>query len=140
MKGSVLDLGKKQNRRTLDKVGGVSSVIGAGSEFEGDFKGAGNYVIYGKVTGSSDVKGTIVLEEGGTWNGTIRGENIIVAGTVNGDVLASVKIELAPSAKISGNVLGPVIAIAEGAVIEGQMKMTGNSDAKRFSEQRSESN
>ncbi len=136
MKSTVLDLGTKQNRRTLDKVGGVSSVVGAGSSFKGDIKGQENFVIYGQVIGNSDVDGALVLEEDGKWTGTIKAKYVIVAGAVDGDVIAGEKIELAPTAKVTGNVIAPVIAIAEGAVIQGQMKMLGSKDATHFTDQR----
>ncbi|MDH5649969.1 MAG: polymer-forming cytoskeletal protein [Gammaproteobacteria bacterium] len=136
MKGTVLDLGTKQNRRTLDRVGGVSTVIGAGSIFKGDLHGKENYVIYGQVEGTSKIDGAVVLEEEGKWVGTIQGTYVIVAGSVEGDVIATEKIELAPTAKITGNVVAPVIAIAEGAVIEGQMKMVGAKEVTHYADQR----
>lgn len=140
MKATVLDMGTKQNRRTLDRMGGVSSVIGAGSRFSGDFGGKENYVVYGHITGNADVEGAVVLEEGASWKGVIKAEYVIIAGTVDGDVIATGKIELDESARVSGNVIGSVIAIAEGAVIEGQMKMTSDkAEITRFIEQRRQS-
>lgn len=137
MKATVLDMGTKQNRRTLDRMGGVSSVIGAGSRFTGDFGGKENYVVYGSVIGDSDVEGAVVLEEGGSWKGVIKAEYVIIAGEVDGDVIATGKIELDETARVSGNVIGSVIAIAEGAVIQGQMKMTSDkAEITRFIEQR----
>ncbi len=138
MKSTVLDLGTKQNRRTLDRVGGVSTVIGAGSTFKGDLHGKENFVIYGQVEGNSDIEGALVLEEEGKWKGTLKGRYVIVAGAVDGDVIANEKIELAPTAKVTGNVVAPVIAIAEGAVVQGQMKMVGGKDATHFTDQRDE--
>lgn len=137
MKASVLDLGTKTNRRTLDRMGGVSSVIGASSRFRGNFGGKENYVVYGQVEGNSDVEGAVVLEEGASWKGVIKAEYVIIAGTVDGDVIATGKIELDETARVTGNVVGPVIAIAEGAVIQGQLKMTSDADeVTRFIEQR----
>jgi cytoskeletal protein CcmA (bactofilin family) len=138
MGDAVLDLGKKKQRRTLDKVGGISTVIGAGAVFTGQFKGTENYVVYGTIEGDCDLEGTIVVEEGGVWRGQVKAGNVIVAGNVVGDVVASVKVELAPTARISGSIAGPVVAIAEGAVVEGKIRMTSSNEPVRFVERRTD--
>ena len=138
MSESVLELGTKKQRRTLDKVGGVSTVVGAGAIFTGHFKGTENYVIYGKIVGDCDLEGTVVIEEGGLWRGNITALNVIIAGEVHGDVVGHKKIELAQTAKIVGSIAGPTMAIAEGAVIEGAIKMTSGGAPVRFVDRRTD--
>ncbi len=138
MGDAVLDLGRKKQRRTLDKVGGISTVIGAGATFTGQFKGTENYVVYGTIEGDCDLDGTVVVEEGGNWRGQVKASNVIVAGNVFGDVIGTTKVELAPTAKITGSIAGPVVAIAEGAVVEGKIKMTSAAQPVRFVEKRAE--
>lgn len=138
MGDTVLDLGKKKQRRTLDKVGGISTVIGAGAVFTGRFKGTENYVVYGTIEGDCDLDGTVVVEEGGVWRGQVKGGNVIIAGDVFGDVIAKIKVELAPSAKVAGSIAGPIVAIAEGAVVEGKIQMTSAAQPVRFVEKRTE--
>jgi cytoskeletal protein CcmA (bactofilin family) len=138
MGDSVLDLGKKKQRRTLDRVGGISTVIGAGATFIGQFKGAENYVIYGMIEGDCNLEGTVVVEEGGRWRGNVKAQYVIIAGEVQGDVVAVSKIELAPTARITGSIAGPVVAIAEGAVVEGAITMTSNQQPVRFIEKRTD--
>lgn len=138
MGDAVLDLGKKKQRRTLDKVGGISTVIGAGAVFSGQFKGTENYVIYGTIEGDCDLEGTLVVEEGGNWHGQVKAGNVIIAGNVVGDVIATQKVELAPTARISGSIVGPIVAIAEGAVIEGKIRMTSSAEPVRFVERRTD--
>lgn len=135
---SVLDLGKKKQRRTLDRVGGISTVIGAGAIFSGQFRGVENYVIYGTIEGDCNLDGTVVVEEGGHWHGNITALNVIIAGDVHGDIVAGKKLELAPTAKITGTISGPTIAIAEGAVIEGSIKMTSSAQPVHFVERRTD--
>ncbi len=138
MSDSVLDLGTKKQRRTLDKVGGVSTVVGAGAIFTGHFKGTENYVIYGTIVGECDLDGTVVIEEGGVWRGNITALNVVIAGEVYGDVVGHKKIELAQTARIVGTITGPTLAIAEGAVIEGSIKMTSGATPVRFVDRRTE--
>ncbi len=136
MNESVLRLGRKKHRRTLDKVGGVSTVIGAGSKFVGEITGEENIIIHGEVEGDCDLQGTVVVEEGARWKGRLKASNVIVAGFVEGDIIATEKLELASTAVIEGNLMGPNIAVAEGAVIKGGMKMTDGAEVTHFTDQR----
>ena len=138
MSDSVLELGTKKQRRTLDRVGGISTVVGAGATFTGNFKGTENYVIYGTIIGHCDLEGTVLVEEGGRWHGNITALNVIVAGEVHGEVVGHKKIELAQTAKIVGSLTGPTVAVAEGAVIEGSIKMTSGATPVRFVDRRTD--
>ena len=92
MNDSVLNLGKKKHRRTLDRVGGVSTVIGADSKFVGEISGEENIVIHGQIEGDCDLKGTLVVEEDAIWTGIINAQNVIIAGKVIGDVFSAEKL------------------------------------------------
>jgi len=49
--------------------------------------------------------------------------SIVVAGKVSGDITASQRIEIRPSAKVVGNLTAPVLVVHEGAVFEGHCAM-----------------
>lgn len=138
MSDSVLDLGRKKQRRTLDKVGGISTVLGPSTHFIGDFTGEENFVIYGRVEGNCSLEGTLVLEEAASIRGNVKAVNVIIAGEVTGDVTAAEKLELASSAKIHGNISGRIIAIAEGAVVHGAISMGVSGAPVRYTEKRAE--
>ncbi len=135
---SVLELGKVRHRRTLDRVGGISTVIGPGSKFTGTLQGSDNIVVLGRVEGDCDLNATIVLEEPGYFEGNITAENVVIAGEVKGNVTARNKLEIVSSARIIGDVSGEVIAIAEGASVQGQMRTAGAKSVTRFAEKRQE--
>ena len=136
LRRSVLDLGRERQRRTLDKVGGISTIIGEGSNFNGILTGGDNVVVLGSVDGDCRLDATIVLEDKATWRGTIEADNIVLAGEVEGTVIARNKLEIAASARIKGDVRGQVIAVAQGAVIEGQIQMADKSQVTQFTEKR----
>ena len=92
--------------------------------------------VFGEVDGECDVEGTVTLATGGSWKGVMRAESVIVAGTIDGDIVASGQVEISDTAKITGTVTGEAIAVAEGAVVEGVMKTTGQSEPKSFVEKR----
>lgn len=129
-------LGRSKGRRTLDKVEGFSTSIGEGTVFKGSFHGSGNYIIHGTVEGDCDLEGTLIVGESGRWVGSIRAGTILIAGCVDGDILAKEKMEVVSTARIKGKIACSVLAIAEGAVHEGQIQMTTNTDVKRFKDRR----
>ena len=53
----------------------------------------------------------------------IRAASVSVAGKVSGDIVATQRIEIRPSAKVSGNITAPVLSMHEGALFEGHCSM-----------------
>ncbi len=58
------------------------------------------------------------------WEGKLEANNAILAGEVEGTVLIREKLEIRKTARIKGTVQARVIAVAEGAVIDGEMAVT----------------
>ena len=127
---------KQVSRRTLDNMIRFSTTIGENTEFTGSFSGRGNIVVRGHVKGESDACGIVVIAKTGCWDGKLVADNVIVSGTVNGDIVAREKIEVLSGSKIMGNLSCPVIAIETGAVHEGHIEMNTKTSVKRFKEKR----
>ena len=123
-------------RRMLDDAGETTTLIGEGSTFRGDFNGKGSFIIGGTIVGDCDVDGTVTLAAGGSWEGHLRARDVVIAGTVRGEVTAQRKLEIAPTARVEGTIAGAEIAVAEGAVIEGAMRVTSGARVTRFTEKR----
>ncbi len=123
-------------RRLRDQSSGKATLINEGCKITGEITGSGNFQINGEVAGDCDISGTIQLAGSGYWLGSIRADNIIVAGHVEGDITARRKVEITKTARITGTVTGEAIAVAEGAVVEGVMKTTGQSEPLEFTEKR----
>ena len=123
-------------RRTRDQSPGKATLINEGCNINGELTGSGEFMICGKVVGDGDVSGSISVAVSGYWQGSIRADNVIIAGHVDGDVTATGKVEVTSTAKISGTVSGEAIAVAEGAVVDGAMKTTGKAEPLEFVEKR----
>ena len=123
-------------RRMRDQSLGKATLINEGCKITGEITGSGNFQINGEVAGDCDISGTIQLAGSGYWLGSIRADNVIVAGHVEGDITARKKVEITNTARITGTVTGEAIAVAEGAVVEGVMKTTGRSEPLDFIEKR----
>lgn len=124
-------------RRMRDHSSGKPTLINEGCQIDGELSGSGDFIVHGKIIGDCDVNGRITLADGGIWRGLIKADDIIVAGQVEGDIVARSKVEITTTARISGTVSGDAIAVAEGAVVEGVMKTRGNSEPVEFVEKRS---
>ena len=126
----------KNQRRLTDSTRKAPSIISEGSSLLGTLAGDDDYVIYGSVDGTSDLGSAVMLQKSGRWAGDMVAENIVIAGKVEGNVTARNKLELTSSARVEGDISGKAIAIAEGAVVEGDISMTSGEDISYFVDRR----
>ena len=125
-------------RRILDSATEPATYIAPSTTIVGALSGKGNYVFCGSVEGECDVDGPVTLAEGGEWQGTLCATDVIIAGTVEGDVVARQRVEISGTARITGSLAGNSIAVAEGAIIEGDIKVTDGEQPIKFEERRQE--
>jgi cytoskeletal protein CcmA (bactofilin family) len=123
-------------RRVRDAASGPGTLISESCKIEGLITGSGNFLINGAVEGECDIDGSVTLAKGGFWKGILKADSIIIAGTIEGDIIAASQVEISDTAKIKGTVTGEAIAVAEGAVVEGVMKTTGRETPHEFVEKR----
>ncbi len=111
----------------------IDTLIGRHSKIVGDIHYGGGLHIEGTVEGNiiaeQEDKGVIIVSELGVVEGEIRGPSIIINGTVNGNVFATGSIELAPGAKINGNVYYNLLEMAVGAEVNGNLVHQPPADA-----------
>lgn len=127
---------RKKNRRTLDQVE-FATTIGEHAVYRGDLSGADNYLVKGQVRGKCDIEGHLVLWPTAVWTGEIAASHVVIAGEVVGDVYAGVKLELKSTARVRGDITSPVIAMAQGALYDGEIRMRPRPQLVRFNEKRS---
>lgn len=129
-------MNEAKRRRLRDRSSGAATLINEGCKITGVIGGNGDFLINGEIEGDCDIDGTVTLARNGLWRGTIKANTVIISGHVEGDIVAAGKVEIAASAKIVGTVSGDAIAVAEGAVVEGVMKTTGQAEPTEFVEKR----
>ena len=123
-------------RRITDRVSSSPTFIGAGSKLVGNLDCEGDLVVAGSVKGDSIIGGSFTLSEGGRWEGALQVMNGVVAGHIEGSLAASEKLEIRKSARIRGTVTARTVAIAEGALIEGDMAVTSGAPIVHYDEKR----
>ena len=126
-------------RRFSDRASGPATLVAEGCTIAGTFSGANDVLVSGTVVGDSQLEGVVTIARSGVWRGALTARHVIISGSVEGDIVANGRIEISASARISGTVTGDKIAVAEGAVIDGEMRITGRDGARStFSEKRDE--
>jgi cytoskeletal protein CcmA (bactofilin family) len=123
-------------RRIKDASAGPTTYIAASTKIVGTISGQGPYVFCGTVEGDCDINGPLTLAPGAVWRGTLKASDVVVAGTVEGDVIAQQRVEISGTARVTGSLSGNSIAVAEGAVIEGDIKVTNGQQPVQYQEKR----
>jgi len=129
-------MAKDRKRRMLDAMGEPVTIIGPDTEFRGQMHCSGHVLVMGTVVGDSDLEGSVTVSDGGSWTGKLSGLDLVIAGSVHGDIKARDRVEIRPSARIRGTVTASQIAIGEGAVVEGKLQTAGGDPPHAFIEKR----
>jgi len=101
------------------------SVVDEGSELVGNFRFAGTLVVKGKLKGKMIYGDTLLVADTGEVEADCRVNKMILKGRLQGDVRARERLELRPTARASGSITTPLLAIEEGAELTGEVKIMG---------------
>ncbi len=102
---------------------GTYTFLGKGVDFKGKAKFDGSVRIDGHYDGQIVSKDTLVIGEHGIVKGEITCENMICNGKIEGNVVASQKIQLLKPAVLVGGVRTPSFSVEEGVVFHGMCDM-----------------
>ena len=108
----------------------IDTLLGKTANLNGDLEFSGGLHLDGRVNGnvrsSADDGGALSVSESGFIEGNVEVTNIVMNGTVNGDMYARERLVLGGKARVNGNVHYGVIEMAPGAVITGKLIPLGN--------------
>ncbi len=110
---------KKSSSRRIDSLVGKSTKIVGDLDFSGGLLVDGKVV--GNITANEDDNATITISENGYVQGKIQIPNIIINGTVEGNVYAGNHVEFAKKARVFGNVYYNLFEMAMGAEVNGSL-------------------
>jgi cytoskeletal protein CcmA (bactofilin family) len=123
-------------RRLVDRIGQSPTFVAEGTAFVGDLETAGALVMSGEVRGNGRVGGTLSMGSSATWLGDILARQAVVAGKVTGKLQVEEKLEIGATAVIKGEIRAKVLAIAHGAIIDGEVNVTSGQPIVQFDEKR----
>lgn len=106
------------------KEGNLSGFVGGGTVVTGEANFKALMRVDGHLSGRiSSSSGTLLVGANGKVDANIEVAIAIVHGTVNGDIIATQRLELGRAAKLNGNIQTASLVIESGALFEGSCKM-----------------
>ncbi len=106
------------------KEGRLSGFVGHGTTLTGETIFQAMLRVDGHLVGSiASDSGTLIVGTNGQVDANINVAVANISGSVNGDVVASEKIQLGRTARVIGNIQTPRLTIEDGAVLEGGCTM-----------------
>ncbi|HTM26443.1 MAG TPA: polymer-forming cytoskeletal protein [Vicinamibacterales bacterium] len=109
----------------------VSAWIGQGVVVEGKITSTQDLRIDGAVQGTIEVgRHGLVIGASAAIRANLSARSILISGAVTGNVAATERIDLQPTASVEGDVSAPRVAMADGAVVKGKVEAGGNRVAK----------
>ena len=115
----------------------INSVIGEGSSFEGSFYISGSLKVDGKFEGEINTEDTLVIGETGKIKTNIKAKEVILAGTLIGDINAREAVRMGNTCKMLGNIETPYLQLSEGVIYKGNVNIMGGQkqDPKKIVEE-----
>ncbi len=111
----------RKKRKQID----ASSIIGHQTHVLGDINFEGrlhiNGTVRGNVSADQDERAMLTLSENGSIHGNVKVPYVVLNGPVIGSVYAMDHIELAPKARVEGDVHYALIEMAMGAEVNGKL-------------------
>jgi len=112
------------------KEGTLSGFVGGGTVVTGEANFKAMMRVDGHLSGRvSSTSGTLIVGANGKVDANIEVAVAVIHGTINGDIIATQRLELGRAAKVHGNIQTPSLIIEQGAIFEGSCKMLQMSQA-----------
>src|SRR5437868_13409506 len=107
-------------RRLIDQIGVSPTFVAEGCHLIGDVVTVGPLVVMGAIRGDGKVGSALSMSAKSEWEGEIHAQAAIISGRVLGKLVIEEKLELGATAVIRADIVARSIAVAKGAVIEGE--------------------
>lgn len=118
----MLGMDKKNARNGTNT---VETLIGPRVVIRGDVQFSGGLYVEGKIIGKiiaeEGTAAVLTVSEQGMIDGEVYAPVVVIAGSLHGDIHASERVELSPTAKIQGNVHYKIVEMAAGATLTGRL-------------------
>ena len=106
------------------KEGRLSGFVGHGTTLTGETEFHAMLRVDGHLIGTvKSESGTLIIGTNGQVDANIAVAAAMINGTVNGDIVATEKLQLGRTARVMGNIHSPRLIVEEGAILEGNCSM-----------------
>jgi cytoskeletal protein CcmA (bactofilin family) len=101
-----------------------NAYLGAGTAYQGQLSFLGTVRIDGEYKGEIKSEGTLILGKEANVQGKIQVSQLILSGSIEGEIIVGKKTIMHKTARLTGNIVTPVLAMEEGAALQGRVQMT----------------
>lgn len=106
------------------KEGRLSGFVGHGTTLTGETEFHAMLRVDGHLIGTvTSEAGTLIIGTNGQVDANVSVAAAMVNGAVNGDIIATEKLQLGRTARVMGNIQSPRLIVEEGAILEGSCSM-----------------
>ena len=113
---------QKKDKVTLD-LQAISTLVSEGAVIEGSLRAPAYTRIDGTIKGEVFIEEGLILGEKGIVNGNIHTKDMVVYGTINGNINVQ-SLEIRNTGKINGDIITQTLAVESGAVYNGNLLMS----------------
>jgi cytoskeletal protein CcmA (bactofilin family) len=106
----------------------IKTILGPQTVFRGTLRFRDSLKILGRCEGRIESPGSLIIGKGAEVLAEIKVGSLVVAGTVKGNVEATVQTEISTTGKLIGNLRTSQLRIEDGTVFEGKVEMLKNTD------------
>lgn len=103
----------------------INTLIGQHTTVSGDISYSGGLHVEGEIKGNvvatNGMDSVLILSETGVIEGDVRVPNMVLNGTVHGDVHATRHLNLLANTRVNGNVYYSLVEMAGGAEVNGNL-------------------
>ena len=108
----------------------IENIIGRSCTIRGDLSAEGAFRIDGTIDGSVESRASVIIGETGVVRGGVRGTDVVIAGTVQGDVSCTTgHLEILAKGRVEGDIEAKSMRIETGGVFCGTSRMGGRGDS-----------
>lgn len=111
------------SRRFTDALDPRATVIGPGTQVKGELVAEGPVELAGVLDGDARVAAHLRVRQGARVTGRLEAKSLVLEGEVDGPSVVAERIEIGATARITSNIRARVVAIADGAFFEGEVRM-----------------
>src|SRR5438477_63594 len=111
-------------------LGEITTLLGRGATFEGKLTFEGTVRIDGRFKGEVFSDDTLVIGEGAHVEAEIDIGEVIIQGTVVGNIKAKRSIEIHAPGRVKGDLHSPSLQVDKGVIFEGRSSMAASHDNK----------
>lgn len=107
----------------------TDTLIGEGTVFEGKLHSKASIRIEGSITGDIECGGDVIIGESGSANSSVTARDLVLAGTLIGNVKATGQLTICSTGTLKGNVEAGSFIIEAGGIFNGSSVMQNREQA-----------